>query len=147
MAGQYYKGHSRRNEPEFGMCKPVTISFCVCVTKCGSDKSSLSTARGSRVHVTWLKTSTLAEIQVGGHPPYSPDLSPCDNAIFGSLKKVVRVKRFTSYDDVKQYVRNWFTTEPREFYETAINLLVSQWDKCLNSQGQYFWHAGTGFCS
>ena len=73
-----------------------------------------------------------------GHPPYSPDLSPCDYAIFGLLKKALRGKRFTSEDDVKQYVRNWFTTQPWEFYETAIHCLVSQWDKCLNSQGQYF---------
>ena len=49
--------------------------------------SSLPAARVSRVKVTWLKASTLAEIQVGGHPPYSPDLSPCDYAIFGPLKR------------------------------------------------------------
>ena len=76
--------------------------------------------------------------EVLGHPPYSPDLSPCDYAIFGPLKKALRGKRFTSDDDVKQYVRNWFRTQPREFYETAIHRLVTQWDKCINSQGQYF---------
>ena len=86
----------------------------------------LPAARGSRVQVTWLKASSLAEFQVGGHPLYSPDLSPCDYAIFGTLKKALKGKWFTS-DDVKQYVRNWFTTQPREFYETAIRRLVSQW--------------------
>ena len=65
------------------------------------------------------------------------DPSPCDYAIFGPLKKALRGKRFT-LDNVKHYVQNWFTTQPREFYETAIHRLVSQWDKCLNSQGQYF---------
>ena len=109
--------------------------------------SSMPPARGSRVQVTWLKASTLAEIQVGGHPPYSPDLSPCDYAISGPLKKALMGKRITSDDDVKQYVRNWFTMQPREFYETAIHRLVSQWDKCLNSQGQYFWQTGTGLFS
>ena len=68
------------------------------------------------------------------HPPYSPDLSPCDYAIFGPLKKALRSKRFTSDDQVKQYVRNWFTTQYREFYETVIHRLVSHWDKCLNSR-------------
>ena len=83
---------------------------------------------------------TLAEIkwEVLGHPPYSPDLSPCDYAIFGPLKKGMRGELFTSDDGVKQNVRNWFTTQPREFYETAIHSLVSQWDKRLNNQGQYF---------
>ena len=58
--------------------------------------------------------------------------------IFGPLKKALRGKRFTLDDDVKQYVRNCFTTQSREFYETPIHSLVSQLDKCLNSQGQYF---------
>ena len=49
-------------------------------------------------------------------------------------KKALRGKRFTSDDDVKQYVRNWFTTQPREFYYPATHRLVSQWDKCLNNQ-------------
>ena len=132
-----FKGHSKRNEPE--ALKKEWFRQ--------ERGSSLPAARGSRVHVTWLKANTLAEIQVGGHPLYSPDLSPCDYAIFGPLKKALRGKRFTSDDYAKQYVRNWFTTHPREFYETAIHRLVSQWDKCLNSQGQYFWHTGTSFCS
>ena len=69
---------------------------------------------------------------------YTVQTSLCDYTIFGPLKKALRGKRVTSEDDVKQYFRNWFTTQPREFYETAIHLLVSQWDKCLNSQDQYF---------
>ena len=73
-----------------------------------------------------------------GHPLYSPDFSLCDYAIFGPLKKALRGKRFTSDDDVKRYVQNWFTTQPWEFYETAIHHLVLQWDKCLDSQSQYF---------
>ena len=36
-----------------------------------------------------------------GHPPYSPDLSPCDYVIFSTLKKSLRGKRFTSDDGVK----------------------------------------------
>ena len=66
--------------------------------------------------------------EVLGYPPYSPDLSLRDYTIFGPLRKALRGKRFTSDDDVKQYVRNWSTTQPREFYEIAIHRLVSQWD-------------------
>ena len=71
-------------------------------------------------------------------PSTQSRLSPCDYAIFGPLKEALSGKRFTSDDDVKQYVPNWFTTQSREFYEKAIHRLVSQWDKCLNTQGQYF---------
>ena len=52
---------------------------------------------------------------MGGHPPYSPVISPCDYAIFGPLKMTLRGKRFTLDNDVKQYVRNWFTTQLRKF--------------------------------
>ena len=60
------------------------------------------------------------------HPPYIPDCSPCDYAIFGPITKALRGIRFTSDDNVKQYMRNWLTMQPREFYETAIHCLVSQ---------------------
>ena len=39
------------------------------------------------MQVTLLKASTLAEIQVGCHLPYSPDLSSCDYTIFWPPKK------------------------------------------------------------
>ena len=35
------------------------------------------------------------------HPPYSPDLSPCDFHIFGDLKKDIRGSRFHSDEEVK----------------------------------------------
>ena len=63
--------------------------------------------------------------KVLGHPPYSPDLS-LQLCHLWSHKKALRVKQFTSDDDVQQYVWNWFTMQPQEFYETAIHWLVSQ---------------------
>ena len=102
----------------------------------------------ARPHMANTITALLQKFkwEILGHPPYSPALSPCDYANFDPLKKL-RVKQFTSDNNIKQYVWNWFTMQPWECYETAIHCLVSQWDKCLNSQGQYFWHTGTGFCS
>ena len=80
----------------------------------------------ARPHTANTITALLQKFkwEVLGHPPYSTDLSPCDYAIFGPLKKALKGKRLISDDDVKQYVRNWFTTPPREFYETAIYRLV-----------------------
>ena len=103
----------------------------------------------ARFHTAITITALLQKFkwEVPGHPPYSPDLSPCDYAIFGPIEKALGDKWFTSDDVVKQYMWNWFTTQPREFYETAIHRLMSQWEKCHNSQGQYFWHTGSGFCS
>ena len=82
---------------------------------------------GNRIRAARLEgresTDHAIATEVRGHPPYSPDLSPCDYAIFDPLIMALRSKRFTSDDDVKQYVWNWITTQPREFYEAFIRAL------------------------
>ena len=96
------------------------------VTKSGSDKSAevhCQLLRGWQVQVMWLKASTFAEIQVGGHPPYSPDPSPCDYAIFGPLKKALRGKRFTSNNDVKPMCGTSSQRSPRNFTRQPFTTL------------------------
>ena len=41
------------------------------------------------------------------HPPYSPDLSPCDFHIFADLKKDILGRRFYSDEEVQEWVRLW----------------------------------------
>ena len=72
------------------------------------------------------------------HPPYSPDLSPCDFHIFRDLKKDIRGRRFYSDEEVQEWVRLWIQQRPTSFYKTGIDLLVSQWDKCINTCDNYF---------
>ena len=73
------------------------------------------------------------------HPPYSPDLSPCDFHIFVGLKKDIRGRRFHSDEEVQEWVRLWIHQRPTSFYKTGIDRLVSQWDKCIKSSANYFW--------
>lgn len=40
------------------------------------------------------------------HPPYSPDLAPCDFWIFPELKKTLKGRRFLSLEDLKIEVSN-----------------------------------------
>ncbi|XP_011865779.1 PREDICTED: histone-lysine N-methyltransferase SETMAR-like [Vollenhovia emeryi] len=40
------------------------------------------------------------------HPPYSPDLSPCDFHIFGALKKDIRGRRFASDAEVHAWIQS-----------------------------------------
>ena len=72
------------------------------------------------------------------HPPYSPDLSPCDFHIFGDQKKDIRGRRFHSDEEVQEWVRLWIHERPTSLYKTGIDSLVSQWDKCINTSGNYF---------
>ncbi|KAG8236150.1 hypothetical protein J437_LFUL001583 [Ladona fulva] len=72
------------------------------------------------------------------HPPYTPDHSPCDFHIFGDLKKDIRGRRFHTDKEVLEWVKLWVRQQPTSFYKTGIDHLISQWDKCINTFGNYF---------
>ena len=72
------------------------------------------------------------------HPPYSSDLSPCDFHVFDDLKKDIRGYRFQSDEEVQEWMRLWIHQCPNSFYKTGIDCLVSQWDRCINTSGNYF---------
>ena len=59
------------------------------------------------------------------HPPYSPDLFPCDFHIFGDLRKNIRRRRFHSDEEVQEWVRLWIHQRPTSFYKTGIDRLIS----------------------
>jgi histone-lysine N-methyltransferase SETMAR len=54
-------------------------------------------------HTTW---DTLRRFGWGvlDHPPYSPDLSPCDYHVFGPLKKTLKGRQFNSDEAVREAV-------------------------------------------
>ena len=83
------------------------------------------------------------------HPPYIPDLSPCDFHIFSDLNKDLRGRRFHSDEEVQEWVRLWVHQRSTSVYKTGIDRLVSQWDKCINTSGNYFWikQISLSFCS
>ncbi|GFV14565.1 histone-lysine N-methyltransferase SETMAR [Trichonephila clavipes] len=51
------------------------------------------------------------------HPPYSPDMSPCDFHVFDLLKKHLKGKRFNSDDVFKDTVKDWVSSQPQESWE------------------------------
>ena len=72
------------------------------------------------------------------HPPYILDFSSCHFHIFIDLKKDIRGRWFHSDEAVQGWVRLWIHRRPNSFYKTGIDRLVSQWDKCINTSGNYF---------
>ena len=71
-------------------------------------------------------------------PPFSPDLSPCNFHIFGDRKRHIHGHRFASDEDVCGWVKMRFRRQPTSFFKDWIGRLISQWDKCINSFGDYF---------
>ncbi len=86
---------------------------------------------------------TLALIGSSGidmvpHPPYSPDLAPCDFFLFPRLKSALRGHRHRNLRDLKVAINRALDHISPQDYSDAINNLPVRWMKCLKAQGGYF---------
>jgi histone-lysine N-methyltransferase SETMAR len=93
-------------------------------------------ARPHTAALTQLKLEQLS-CRTLEHPPYSPDLSPCDIHFFGPLKEALGGKRINDDAGVEAYVRSWLQTRPTSFYEDGISKLPIRWEKCVLKAGKY----------
>lgn len=75
--------------------------------------------------------------EVVEHPAYSPDLAPSDFHLFGPLKQELSGRHFTTDDELKATVLQFFSQQDTDFYRGGIMALVKRWDKCLNKFGDY----------
>lgn len=93
----------------------------------------------ARPHTAALTREKLEQLgwETLEHPPYSPDLSPCDFHLFGPLKEALGGQRFVSDEEVEAYVLNWLKTQPTSFYEDGIRKLPMRWEKCISKSGDY----------
>lgn len=71
------------------------------------------------------------------HPPYSPDISPCDYHIFRSLQHHCDGKRFNTRDDIKRELQRWIRSQPEEFWKRGIDSLPNRWRTVVDSRGEY----------
>lgn len=93
----------------------------------------------ARPHTAALTVQKLEQLgwETLEHPPYSPDLSPCDFHVFGPLKEALGGQKFHSDNEVEAYVRNWLQTRSDSFYVEGIKKLPIRWEKCVYKSGDY----------
>ena len=93
----------------------------------------------ARHHTSLLVRQKLLQLEwdVLQHPPYSPDLAPSDYYLFRSLQNFLDGKTFTSNEDVKNHLNQFFASKDQNFYERGIMLLPERWQKVLDQNGQY----------
>lgn len=72
------------------------------------------------------------------HAAYSPDLAPSDFHLFASMGHALADQRFTSYDNVRKWLDDWFAAQEEQFFWSGIHKLPERWQKCIASAGQYF---------
>jgi len=76
----------------------------------------------ARPHSAAVTQEKLAQMYwtVLEHPPYSPDLSPCDYHMFEPLKEALGGQHFDDDEQVENFVCKWLQTRPPSFYDAGI---------------------------
>ncbi len=72
------------------------------------------------------------------HPPNSPDLAPCDFAIFPLLKSRLRSIHFQNLQKLKDEARDTLMSLPKSVFDDALHDMVLRWQKCEAVNGVYF---------
>ena len=94
----------------------------------------------TKPHVSETTSETIRDLgfEVLPHPPSSSDLAPTDYYLFRHLQFSLRDKEFKNSDDVKNHVFEFFNSKSSSFFEKGIKKLPIRWQKCIDSEGNYF---------
>ncbi len=79
-----------------------------------------------------------SDILMVPHPPYSPDLAPCDYFLCPRLKVELHGCKFRGLPELQTAVRQALKNIPKEDYQAALECLPVRWMKCVKNGGQYF---------
>ncbi|EGI60951.1 Histone-lysine N-methyltransferase SETMAR, partial [Acromyrmex echinatior] len=71
------------------------------------------------------------------HPPYSPDLAPCDFFLFPNLKKSLAGQKFQSNEEVIAATEVYFADLEKTYFLDGLKKLEHRWVKCIELKGDY----------
>ena len=71
------------------------------------------------------------------HPPYSPDLAPCDFYLFPKVKSVLKRTRFGSVDDVKKKTADVLKQLTEVDFLNAFDQWKTRLQQCISANGEY----------
>ena len=78
------------------------------------------------------------QVCVLNHPPYSPDLAPCDFSLFPKLKLKLKGCSFEDIDTIQTASTRALEEIPQNELEHAFESLLNRCNKCIVSKGEYF---------
>ena len=88
------------------------------------------------VHNSILVTDYLTKTVP--HPPYSPDLAPCDFCLFPKFEEKLRGCRYEIIEEMKAAVTKVIDTLTQEEVHGALQRLLERFNKCIAAGGDYF---------
>jgi hypothetical protein len=75
-------------------------------------------------------------IPVVPHPPYLPDLVPCDFFIFPRLKGTLKGKRIQDVAEIQLNMTRQLQAISKQAYQTCIEKWKDRWNRCINLEGR-----------
>ena len=78
------------------------------------------------------------EWEILEHPPYSPNISPCDFDLFPKIKEVIKGIRYSNLDELEVAVAKRVKVVERSCLATGIDDLPKQWQSVIDHKGYYF---------
>ena len=96
------------------------------------DNASSHTALRTR---EFLENSGLKTLP---HPPYSPELVPCDFWLFSTIKDELRGKRFSTNEELAGALFEVIDTIPKDEWKMCFNKWFNRMKKCIEYHGEYF---------
>ena len=73
-------------------------------------------------------------IKAVAHPPYSPELAPCDFWLFPKLTGC----RYETIEEMKEAVTKVIDTLTQEDFHWAFQKLLERYNKCIATGGDYY---------
>ena len=77
-------------------------------------------------------------MQTLNHPPYSPDLNPCDFWLFSKLKSHLSGKEFTSRMEIGFAINKYLKSIPQTEYKKTFHCWLDRLKECIRVKGDYF---------
>lgn len=90
-------------------------------------------------HTSAVATAKLVELhyELLPHPPYSPDLAPCDFFLFPNLKRSLAGQKYGSNEEVIAAAEEYFAGQQKSYYTEGLKKLQHRWEKCIELKGDY----------
>ena len=92
------------------------------------------------VHNSIFVTDYLTKmgIKTVRHPPYSPDLAPCDFCLSPKLNEKLRGCHYETVEEIKEAVTKVIDTLTQEDFHGAFQKLLELYNKYIAAGGDYF---------
>jgi histone-lysine N-methyltransferase SETMAR len=94
----------------------------------------------ARPHTAKKTLETISNLgwEILPHAAYSPDLAPSDYHLFRSLQHHLTDSQFKSVEQIEKSLDEFIALTPTSFFRSGIRQLPERWQKCVQSEGDYF---------